>query len=61
MAKAHKFTENSSGSEIVIVLAHITKCQTDKFSECTTITLTNGEKVGVSESLIDVVKAIENA
>ena len=61
MPKTHQFTENSAGTPVSIVLGHITKFERDEFSNCTSITLTGGEKIGVSESIEEVTKVIEDA
>lgn len=61
MAKTHTFTKNSTGKPISIVLDKITGYERDEFSECTTIALVGGEKIGVSETVDEVKNAIEGA
>lgn len=61
MAKTYEFTENASGARISIVIDKIATFKKDEFSECTSIELIDGKKIGVSESVDEVRKVIENA
>jgi len=61
MPKTHEFLENRLELPIIIVLDKIQTIQHDSRSECTTITMIGGEKIGVSESVEIVKKAVESA
>ncbi len=61
MPKTYQFTENSSGEPITIVVSQIQTIEEDGYSECTTIELVGGRRIGVAESVEEVTKVVESA
>jgi uncharacterized protein YlzI (FlbEa/FlbD family) len=59
LPKTHQFTKNASGTPITIVIDKIKTFEFDEFSECTQITLIDGTKYGVSETIEEVTKIVE--
>ena len=54
MPKTHQFTDNASGQPIIVVLDKVATISHDEFSECTTIELIDGKKIGVSDTVEEV-------
>lgn len=61
MPKTHTFTESTSGEPVDVVVDKIATYKHDGFSECTSITLVGGAKLGVTETVDEVRKVIEAA
>ena len=61
MPKTHKFTKNSEGEKITVVLSQIQSFNKDNFSECTRLSLIGGVTIGVSETEEEVRKVLESA
>ncbi len=61
MPKTHEFTDNATGKPIAVVIDKIVVFKKDEFSECTSIELIGGTKIGVSETIDQVQKVVEDA
>lgn len=61
MPKTHTFTENSTGSPTDVVLEKIKSFHWSDFSECTIIEFIDDTKIGVSESVEEVRRIINDA
>jgi uncharacterized protein YlzI (FlbEa/FlbD family) len=61
MPKTHQFTKNADEKAVEIVLDKIVSFEWDSFSECTSIKLCNGENIGVSESIDEVRKILNDS
>lgn len=61
MHRTHTFTQNIDGKQIDVVLDKIEGFERDEFSDCTTLKLTSGTKIGVLEPIEEVRKILNDA
>jgi uncharacterized protein YlzI (FlbEa/FlbD family) len=61
MARTHEFTKNEDSTKITIVLDKIETIARDEFSDCTSITLKSGRKIGVSETVSEVTRVVNGS
>jgi len=61
VARTHTFTSKSAGRPVAIVLSQVILIEGDEFSESIMIYLMGGHKIGVAETLEEVIRVIEAA
>lgn len=58
MAKTHEFTANWDNSPVSVVLDKISTFRHDPSGECTVLTLIDGQKIAVTETVAEVTKIL---